>query len=130
MSNSSPLKPILWVSSSKDDLMDMPEEVRKDFGYGLHQAQMGLHPDSAEPLSGFGSARILALKLKEQGESSRAIYTVQFKEAIIVLHVFQKKSKSGIGTPKKDMDLIYSRLKLAEGVYDDWKKSKNTKQKK
>ncbi len=85
------IKQVLWVSSSKGDLMDMPEEVRKDFGYGLHQAQMGQHPDIAEPLSGFGGASVLALKLKEMGEEYRAIYTIQFKDAIVVLHVFQKE---------------------------------------
>jgi phage-related protein len=38
---------------------------------------------------------------------------VRFSDAIYVLHVFQKKSKSGIATPKPDMDLIEDRLKQA-----------------
>ena len=43
----------------------------------------------------------------------RAVYTVRFKEAVFVLHCFQKKSKSGITTPKKEMDAIEARLKVA-----------------
>jgi phage-related protein len=30
-----------------------------------------------------------------------------------VLHVFQKKSKTGVETPKKDRDLIEKRLQIA-----------------
>lgn len=41
------------------------------------------------------------------------IYTVQFKDSVYVLHCFKKKSSSGISTPKPDIDLIKSRLKIA-----------------
>jgi len=34
--------------------------------------------------------------------------------AVFVLHVFQKKSKQGIATPKPDLDIIHERLKVAE----------------
>jgi phage-related protein len=50
----------------------------------------------------------------DHGNTYRAAYTVKFKEAVFVLHVFQKKSKSGIATPKPDMDIIRERLKVAE----------------
>lgn len=46
----------------------------------------------------------------------RAVYTVKFPEAVFVLHCFQKKSKSGIATPKEDMDIIRARLKVAEAL--------------
>lgn len=48
------------------------------------------------------------------GGTYRAVYTVKFEEAVFVLHCFQKKSKSGITTPKEDMDIIRARLKVAE----------------
>jgi phage-related protein len=41
---------------------------------------------------------------------------VKFKEAVFVLHCFQKKSKRGIATPKQDMGIIYARLKVAEAI--------------
>ena len=53
----------------------------------------------------------------------RTVYTVEFKDAIAVLHVFQKKSKSGIKTPKKDIDLVLQRLKQAHVDYVDWKRN-------
>jgi len=38
------------------------------------------------------------------------VYTTQFAGTIYVLHAFQKKSKKGIATPLKDIDLIRRRL--------------------
>ena len=59
--------------------------------------------------------------MDRKGDTFRAVYTVRFKEVVVVLHAFQKKSKKGIKTPKQDMDLINSRLKLAEAMYKEWK---------
>ena len=118
------LKPLLWVSSSKSDLQKMPEDVQADFGYGLHLAQLGERPYTAKVLSGFGGASVLELKEDHKGDTFRAVYTVIFTDAIFVLHVFQKKSKSGITTPKKDIELIHSRLKLAEDMYRKFKLEK------
>jgi phage-related protein len=51
------------------------------------------------------------------GDTWRAVYTVRFRGFVYVLHAFQKKSKSGIATPKKDIDLIQQRLAAAERDY-------------
>lgn len=45
-----------------------------------------------------------------RGDTWRAVYTVRYAEAVYFLHAFQKKSKRGIATPKKDVDLIHRRL--------------------
>lgn len=42
-----------------------------------------------------------------------SVYTIRFAAAVFVLHVFQKKSKSGVETPKPDMARIVERLKYA-----------------
>jgi len=122
MSIQQTVKPLLWVSSSKKNLMEMPEGVITDFGYGLYQAQIGKHPDIAKTLSGFGGASVIELVQDHKGDTFRAVYTVKFSDAIIVLHAFQKKSKRGMETPKQDMELIRSRLKLAEEIYKEWKR--------
>jgi phage-related protein len=36
-----------------------------------------------------------------------------------LLHAFQKKSKKGIATPQRDIDLIKARLKRAEQHYKE-----------
>ena len=110
-------KPLYWVGSALDDLRVLPAEVKDVFGFALHLAQWGdKHPD-AKPLKGFKGASVLEVVEDYQGDTYRAVYTVRFDDAIFVLHVFQKKSKRGIKTPKPDLDLIKQRLKLAEAWY-------------
>ena len=108
------LKSLLWVGSSKKDLKAFPTEVRGGIGFALFQAQLGLKPLSAKPLTGFGGASVLEITDDFQTDTYRAVYTVKFGDALYVLHAFQKKSKRGTSTPKAELELIKSRLKLAE----------------
>jgi phage-related protein len=107
-------RPLRWIGSSKKDLMAMPDEVQQTFGFALYHAQVGLLHSDAKPLKGFGSAGILEIVEDWRGDTYRAVYTVRFAQAIYVLHCFQKKSKHGIQTPKREIDLIRERLKEAE----------------
>jgi len=106
------LKPLEWIGSSKRDLRSLPDEVMDVFGYALHLAQAGGKHTQAKPLQGFGSAGVLEVVEDWRGNAYRAVYTVRFEERVFVLHVFQKKSKSGIETPKPDRDLIRKRLQV------------------
>jgi phage-related protein len=106
-------KPLEWIGSSKKDLKALPDEVVDVFGYALYLAQTGGKHAQAKPLQGFGSAGVLEVVEDWRSNTYRAVYTVQFEERVFVLHVFQKKSKSGIATPKPDIDLIRRRLKIA-----------------
>jgi phage-related protein len=87
------------------------------FVYELALALIGeKHPD-AEPIKGFGDGCVLEIREKHKGDAYRAVYTVRFEKAVYVLHVFKKKSKKGIETPKPDIELIKTRLKAAEVHY-------------
>ena len=108
------LKPLAWVGSAKRDLLALPEEVIDTFGYALYVAQTGKKHEKAKALHGFGSAGILEIVEDWRGNAYRAVYTVRFSAAVFVLHVFQKKAKRGIATPRQDMELIRERLKVAE----------------
>ena len=107
-------KPLEWIGSAKKDLMALPVDVRKFFGHALDFAQRGGQHDAAKTLKGFGSAGVIEVVEDDAGGTYRAVYTVKFEEAVFVLHCFQKKSKSGIATPKTDMNTIRARLKIAE----------------
>ena len=50
------------------------------------------------------------MTLRHRTDAYRTVYTLQFKEALWVVHAFQKKSKSGIKTPKQEIDLILERI--------------------
>jgi phage-related protein len=110
------LKPLYWVGSSKRDLQALPDEVVDVFGYAIYLAQIGKKHQQVKPLKGFGSAGVLEVVEDWKGSAYRAVYTVRFAGAVFVLHVFQKRSKPGVTTPREDMDLIRERLKAAEQV--------------
>jgi phage-related protein len=74
-------KPLHWLTSSKRDLLDLPDPVMDDFGYALYLAQIGKKHDHAKPLQGFGSAGVLEVVEDWQGSTYRAVYTVRFKQA-------------------------------------------------
>ena len=119
MSNQ-PRKPLKWIGSSKRDLDAMPEDVKDMFGHAIDLAQVGGKHQDAKTMSGFGSAGILEIVEVFRGNTFRAVYTVKFAGWVYVLHCFQKKSKSGIKTPKEDMHLINLRLKAARQDYEAW----------
>lgn len=112
-------KPLIWIASSKKDLSDFPEDVKKTMGYGLHQAQIGKKSDNAKPLKGFGGADILEIIDEDASGTYRTVYTVKFKDVILVLHAFQKKSKQGIKTPEQDINLIKNRFKQGQELYKE-----------
>ena len=107
-------KPLEWIGSAKKDLMALPVDVRKFFGHALDFAQRGGQHDAAKTLKRFGGAGVLEVVEDDAGGTYRAVYTVKFEEAVFVLHCFQKKSKSGIATPRVDMNIVRARLKIAE----------------
>lgn len=113
MENAPRVKPLYWVGSSKKDLLALPDEVVDFFGYALYLAQIGKKHEQAKPLKGFGSAGVLEVVEDWQGNTYRAVHTVRFACGVFVLHVFQKKAKRGMATPKSDLDSIRARLKAA-----------------
>lgn len=111
------IKPVIWIGSTKSDLSAFPEDVKDAIGYALYVAQQGgKHPD-AKPLRGFGGAGILEIIENHAGDTYRAVYTVRLAGLIYVLHAFQKKSKTGIKTPKSEINLIKARLRRAEEAH-------------
>ena len=117
-------KPLEWIGSAKKDLMALPVDVRKFFGHALDFAQRGGQHDAAKTLKGFGGAGVIEVVEDDAGGTYRAVYTVKFEEAVYVLHCFQKKSKSGIATPKEDMNIIRARLKIAEALAKELRNGK------
>lgn len=114
----SPLeKPLFWVASSRRDLLAMPEAVRREFGMAFSVAQHGGRHRAAKPWKGEGPG-VFEVVGNHVGDTFRAVYTVQFRYAVYVLHCFQKKSPSGIRTARLDIERIRERLKTARADYE------------
>jgi len=111
-------KPLYWIGSSKKDLYALPDQVIDDFGDALSAAQFGGKSKRVKPWKGEGPG-VLEIVEDYRGDTFRAVYTVRFEHAIYVLHTFQKKSKTGIATSRKDQAMIASRLKDAQQEYED-----------
>jgi phage-related protein len=112
-----PLKTVVWVGPTRKDLKALPRAVQRAVGVALYAAQLGETPPDAKVMKGFGGAGVLELIEDHRGDTYRAVYTVRFATKIYVLHVFQKKSKRGIATPQRDIELIRARLRWAEQIY-------------
>jgi phage-related protein len=110
-------RPLIWMGSSRRDVRGFPRQVRRDIGQALYAAQQGETDPAAKPLKGFGGGSLLEIIADYGGDTWRAVYTARFPEAIYVLHAFQKKSKKGIGTPKRNMDLIRQRWAEADRLH-------------
>lgn len=108
------MKDLFWVGHSKASLKEFPREVQRVMGRALDVAQRGGKAPNAKPLKGFGGAGVLEVVDDHDGDTYRAVYTVRFANAVYVLHSFQKKSKRGGATPKRELHLIRQRLVAAE----------------
>jgi len=104
-------KPIWWVGRSKDAFEQFPHEVQEDMYHAFEVAQWGSKAPSAKPMKGFRGAGVLEIIENHGGDAYRAVYTVKFRAAVCVLHVFQKKSKRGIRTPRREMRIIEANLR-------------------
>ena len=103
-------RPISWLRGARRDFDTFPQGAQIEMARALTILAEGQMPDIAKPLTGFG-AGVMELALRYRGDAYRVVYALQIGADIWVVHAFQKKSKSGIRTPKQDIDLIHARLK-------------------
>ncbi len=86
-------------------------------GHALFYAQNGKMHKHAKVLSGLGNAGVQEVRENDRSGTYRVIYTVETDEFVFILHAFQKKSKTGIATPKQEIELLKNRLKEAKSFY-------------
>ena len=108
------LKPLVFLGSSRKDLLKFPTDVCDDVGYDLYTVQVGGTPPSAKPLKGLRG--VMELVERYDKDTYRAVYVANIGEAVYVLHCFKKKSKHGIATPREEMEVIRQRLRYAHDV--------------
>jgi phage-related protein len=105
-------RPVVWIGSSKDDISSLPREVKASFGSRLYELQRGKTLLDMKALPQFATG-VYELRESFDRNAYRLMYVVNLKKALYVLHAFMKKSRSGIGQPKPDAELIEMRLQRA-----------------
>ena len=108
------LKTVIWIGASKKELLEFPEEVIDEVGYILYRVQNNQNHPNVKSLKGFNG--VFEIVSDYQTDTYRTVYAIKLSNAIFILHAFQKKSKSGIKTPKQNVNLIKERLKKAQEI--------------
>jgi phage-related protein len=121
------MKPPDWIGGSHKDLLALPRKVQQLFGFALSMAQDGEKHEAAKVLKGFHGTGVLEVVEDNAEGTYRAVYTVKFEEIVYVLHCFQKKSKRGIATPRVDMEIVRTRLKVAEAKIKELRDAKRNR---
>ncbi|MGE0668991.1 MAG: type II toxin-antitoxin system RelE/ParE family toxin [Sphingomonadales bacterium] len=103
-------RPVSWIKAARKAFDDFPESVQADALTALTIVADGGFPSIAKPLTALGPG-IQELTLRYRTDAYRTIYAVQFEDAVWVVHAFQKKSKSGIATPKHEIEVALDRIK-------------------
>lgn len=105
-------KEIRWVGSSYDDLLAFPASARRKAGYQLGRLQAGLMPEDWKPFpaAGAGAAEI---RISDGRGAFRIMYVARLKDAIYVLHCFQKKSQA---TPRGDVEIAAARFRAVSSA--------------
>lgn len=100
-------KPIQWLGSSFEDLLNFPREARRRAGYQLSRIQGGGEPTDWKPFAQVG-ASVCEIRIRDENGAYRVMYVAKFEEAIYVLHCFEKKTQM---TSKHDKQVTVERYK-------------------
>ena len=102
-------RPIGWVRAARKVYETFPETVRDRVNTALTIAAEGGKADIAKPLKGVGTG-VMEIAVRYRTDAWRVVYVTEIAGCLWVLHAFQKKSKTGIKTPKAETDLVRARL--------------------
>ena len=117
------LRPLVWLGDSLRNVRDFPDGAQKLLGDEIQLMQFGGMPKDAKPFKGVGSG-VFEIALRYSSDAFRVALATHIGSRIYVLHAFQKKSKKGIETPKRDVDLIRKRYTEAQELANEYEKAK------
>lgn len=100
------VRPICFLGNSLESLREFPEDARQDAGYQLDQVQRGKQPVDFKPMPSVGKG-VEEIRVWDDSGTYRVIYLARLKDAVYVLHAFQKKTRA---TRKQDIDVAKSRF--------------------
>jgi phage-related protein len=101
------MTPIVWVGDSKDEVKSFPDDARRNAGFQLSNVQHGKEPNDWKPMSSIGPG-VREIRIRELSGAFRVVYVLRFRQAIYVLHAFQKKTQK---TRPSDIELARERLR-------------------
>jgi phage-related protein len=103
------MRPLKFLGTAKDDLSAFPEGAKTRAGYELFMVQVGREPDDWKPMPSVGSGAC-EIRVRDRASAFRVVYVARFRNAVYVLHAFQKKSQK---TSRRDIELARARYRDA-----------------
>ena len=100
-------KEIRWVGSAYKDLLNFPDDARRQVGFQLGKVQAGLEPEDWKPFDDVG-AGTREIRIRDASGAYRVMYIAKFEEAVYVLHCFQKKTQA---TSDQDKNIAEARYR-------------------
>ncbi len=107
-------RPVGWIRAARKAFETFPVIVRDRINTALTIAAEGGKADIAKPLKGFGPG-VMEIAVRYRTDAWRVVYALETNGGLRVIHAFRKKSKSGIKTPKAEIDLVRGRLSRLKG---------------
>ena len=104
------MRKVSWVKAAWKEFNTFPQAVQEQMKFALEIAAAGEKADTAKPMKGF-DAGVFEIALAYRGDAYRTVYALKLGDDIWVVHAFQKKSTTGIKTPKHEVDLIHERIR-------------------
>jgi phage-related protein len=100
------MKQIVFHGTSRKEIKKFPDVVKMEAGHQLMRVQHGLDPSDWKPMSSIGQG-VREIRIRHEGQY-RIIYVARFKDAVHVLHAFQKKTQK---TQTHDIEIARRRYK-------------------
>ena len=110
-------KPVIWVGPSRRELKALPREVQRTMGVALWFAQQGKRHPAAGPLKGPKLSGVMEIREDHDRSTYRLMYIAKLGDEVYVLCAFQKRSTSGIATPKHVLERVTERLRQANAIH-------------
>lgn len=101
------MKPVSFIGNSLDEVRSFPDSARREVGFQIDRLQRGLDPDDWKPLKTIG-AGVREIRVRDASGAFRVIFIATLKDAVYILHAFQKKTEA---TSKRDLDLATARFR-------------------
>src|SRR5947209_4536433 len=104
-------RPVSWIRAALRDFEAFPEEVQSICLVALTVAAEGDKADLAKPMHGLGSGVFeIAARISGRCVQGRLCRTTR-RRNLGAARAFQQKSKQGVKTPKREIDLVRDHLK-------------------
>ena len=103
-----------WIRAARKVFETFPSIARDRVNTARTIAAEGGKADIAKTLTGFGPG-VMEIAMRNRTDAWRVIYVTEVAGRLWAIHAFRKKSRTGIKTPKAEIDLIGSRLARLKG---------------